>query len=105
MFFFTARLCRGGHANRMESSPPPACTLPLQRQQLRAPLPGERWAIATKRLVQAEQLMDAAARLPTVGSWDLSPRESGSFARGRCRRGRSEIPHFCSRLLLFALLL
>ena len=27
---------------------------------------------------------------------------SGSFARGR-RRGRSEIPHFCSKLLLFAL--
>ena len=22
---------------------------------------------------------------------------SGSFARGRCRRGRSEIPHFCSK--------
>ena len=30
---------------------------------------------------------------------------SGSFARGRCRRGRSEIPHFCSKLLLFALVL
>ena len=28
---------------------------------------------------------------------------SGSFARGRCRRGRSDIPHFCSKLLLFAL--
>ena len=26
-------------------------------------------------------------------------KESGSFARGRCRRGRSEIPHFCSKLL------
>ena len=32
-------------------------------------------------------------------------RSSGSFARGRCRRGRSEIPHFCSKLLLFALIL
>ena len=30
---------------------------------------------------------------------------SGSFARGRCRRGRSEIPHFCSKLLLSALVL
>ena len=30
---------------------------------------------------------------------------SGSFARGRCRRGRSEIPHCCSKLLLFALVL
>ena len=30
---------------------------------------------------------------------------SGSFARGRCRRGRSEIPHFCSKLLLVALVL
>ena len=30
---------------------------------------------------------------------------SRSFARGRCRRGRSEIPHFCSKLLLFALVL
>ena len=30
---------------------------------------------------------------------------SGSFARGRCRRGQSEIPHFCSKLLLFALVL
>ena len=28
---------------------------------------------------------------------------SGSFARGRCRWGRSEISHFCSKLLLFAL--
>ena len=27
----------------------------------------------------------------------------GSFARGRCRRGRSEIPHFCSKLQSFAL--
>ena len=29
----------------------------------------------------------------------------GSFARGRCRRGRSEIPHFCSKLQSFALVL
>ena len=30
---------------------------------------------------------------------------SGSFARGRCRRGRSAIPHFCSKLQLLALVL
>ena len=30
---------------------------------------------------------------------------SGSFARGRCRQGRSETPHFCSKLLLPALVL
>ena len=35
----------------------------------------------------------------------LQAQKSGSFARGRCRRGRSEIPHFCSKLLLFALVL
>ena len=29
--------------------------------------------------------------------------ESGSFARGRCRQGRSEIPHFCSKLQSFPL--
>ena len=28
--------------------------------------------------------------------------KSGSFARGWCRRGRNEIPHFCSKLLSFA---
>ena len=33
----------------------------------------------------------------------LDRQSSGSFARGGCRRGRSEIPHFCSKLLLFAL--
>ena len=35
----------------------------------------------------------------------LGKEKSGSFARARCRRGRSEIPHFCSKLLLFALVL
>ena len=29
----------------------------------------------------------------------------GKFCTGRCRRGRSEIPHFCSKLVLFALVL
>ena len=33
------------------------------------------------------------------------PHISGSFARGRCRRSRSEIPRFCSKLQLFALVL
>ena len=41
-------------------------------------------------------------------SGDMPPKcgslqESGSFARGRCRRGRSEIPHFCSNLQSFPL--
>ena len=45
---------------------------------------------------------------PDVFRWGKGlPHEgvSGSFARGRCRRGRSEIPHSCSKLLLFALVL
>ena len=33
----------------------------------------------------------------------FGPFSSGSFARGRYRRGRSEIPHFCSKLQSFPL--
>ena len=40
-----------------------------------------------------------------LGSKTLIRYHSGSFARGRCTRGRSEIPHFRSKLLLFALVL
>ena len=33
---------------------------------------------------------------------DMPPNYLGSPQRGRCRRGRSEIPHFSSKLQLFA---
>ena len=52
------------------------------------------------REVVFTNFMSLLLRFPLF-SW--FPQKSGSFARGRCRRGRSEIPHFCSKLLLFAL--
>ena len=47
----------------------------------------------------------AQAQAQSLLAAERQHHESGSFARGRCRRGRSEIPHFCSKLLLFALVL
>ena len=56
--------------------------------------------------ILAERIL--AAKLPNSDlnfAVDFPPvfQGSGSSARGRCRRGRSEIPHFCSKLQLFAL--
>ena len=34
---------------------------------------------------------------PRKSGGKFHPQNPGSFARGRCRRGRSEIPHFCSK--------
>ena len=52
-----------------------------------------------------EALASAFFRGNRIRITQESCENSGSFARGRCRRGRSEIPHFCSKLLLFALVL
>ena len=47
-------------------------------------------------------LLDAMWITHVGGKFRHGLLESGSCARGRCRRGRSEITHFCSKLLLFA---
>ena len=56
--------------------------------------------LASQRLAQKGLFQTEG---PAVSANILERGKSGSFARGRCRRGRSEIPHFCSKLLLFAL--
>ena len=57
------------------------------------------------RLVQRPFRAPPLAKISWNSVSSLAPVMLGSFARGRCRRGRSEIPHFCSKLLLFALVL
>ena len=70
------------------------------------------WHFQSMRLKFSIQAWKFQSRLKLSVSLDMftpdldnSPQRSGSFARGRCRRGRSEIPHFWSKLLLFALVL
>ena len=92
-----------GHSRKPSGKPLPRTHVCVFCLKTRTAIYRSLRALRARNPQKGSKRSPRASRPGVSKKFQKSLEKSGSSARGRCRRGRSEIPHFCSKLQSFPL--